>query len=261
MCAAVPKTYAKLVHANTGWWGAFPVCLRLRVGDCVSMDSEGRLVYVENILDRPGWRKELSTQPVPFSGAQSYQAGASTRRAAGAGAKADVAGVAAVSAALEVTFSHAAGYLLGFTGAKGHRFRDVGRVRQWVLNSARSGNWEKDYAVITEVLETTATTALISEQKNTSVTLELKGSVSPVITGPINLADPAVHLTSTTWSGNGSTSECQDATPLYHCVRIKRKWYGPMYASLESTSDDTHPDVFIDDPYAEDDDSDGDEDV
>lgn len=250
--------YSRLVHEVTTWWGTYPVPLQLCVGDYVQMDNEGRIKYLGSVLDWPDWRKGLPVEPFLYKGEDRFWRHVTTKRAADAGAGVKIVGVGA-DASLTITFSEESGFLLNLAGTTGSRFKSVDTARRWILGAAKAGKWEKKAALITEVIRAERTTALIAEERGTSFRLQATASL-PLDVTAINLADPALHVEYFKERGSGYSTPPTEATPLYHCARIRRRWYGPRYAELQTNTDPNLEDVFVDDPFIGDNDRTGDDD-
>ena len=247
--------YPRLVHDTSTWWGTYPVPQQLRVGDYVQMGKDGQIRYLGSVLDWHGWRDGLPVEPFPYEGKDSYWAHVTTKRAADAGAGIETAGVGA-DTSLGISFSQTAGFLLNLDGTSGLRFKSVDTARRWILGAAKAGQWEKEAALITEVIRAKRTTALIAEERGTSFRVQATASL-PLDVAAINLANPALHAHYFKISGSGYSTPPIEATPLYHCARIRRRWYGARYAELQAITDPNLEDVFIDDPFIEGDDHTG----
>src|SRR4051794_36731622 len=252
MTMDVPRRYSKLVHDRIGWWATFPVGLPLEVGDFVQMGDNGDIKYLGSVLDWAGWKDGLPVEGFRYQGKDSIRAHASMSRTTHASAGVEVlAGVAEAQGALQIDFAKAAGFVLDFQGAEGRRFKAVITAANWILDTAKNGQWQKDWVLVTEVIGTSSTTALISEEAATSATLSAN-VVLPGDLAAVNLADPALQLRHAAWSGSGMMSVCEAATPLYHCVRIRRKWwFGPPKPDLLGKGNDSGV-AMTDDPYDED---------
>lgn len=198
--------------------------------------------------------KKLPVEAFLYKGQDRFWQHVTTKRAADAGAGVKVVGVGA-DASLTITFSEEAGFLLNLDGTTGSRFESPDTARRWILGAANAGKWEKKAALITEVIRAERTTVLIAEQRGTSFRLQATASL-PLDVTAINLADPALHIEYFKESGSGYSTPPIEATPLYHCARIRRRWYGPRYAELQTIKDPDLEDVFVDDPFIEGDDND-----
>jgi hypothetical protein len=257
MAGGSASRYSRLVHKETTWWGTYPVPLQLRVGDYVQMDKTGKIKYLGSVLNWPEWEKGLPVEPFTYKGQDCFWKHVTTKRAADAGAGVETAGVGA-DASLTIAFSEEAGFLLNLDGTTGSRFKSVDTARRWILGLAKNGQWEKNAALITEVIKAKRTTVLIAEERETSFRLQATASL-PLDVTAINLADPALHVAYFKENGSGYSTPPIEATPLYHCARIRRRWYGPRYAELQTIKDPDLEDIFIDDPFIEGDDHTGDD--
>jgi hypothetical protein len=254
MADGLASRYSRLVHQTSGWWGTFPVPQQLRVGDYVQMSEDGEIRYLGSVLNRPEWREGLPTEAFAYKTAERFSAHATTTRGGGGGAGVKAAGVGA-DASLTITFTEKAGFILNIDGTSGSRFRSPDTACSWILGAAKAGEWQEEAALITEVIRAERTTALVAEESGTSFRLETSASV-PLDLTVVNLANPALHVDYSRESGSGYSMAQTEATPLYHCARIRRRWYGARYAELQSATDPDLGDVFVDSPFLEGDDDD-----
>lgn len=241
------RVYSRAVHEETAWWGTFPPILPLQVGDYLDFESSGSIVRLGSTYDWPGWRASLPDETVNLDGSETYSYGATRNRVASAGAGASAGGVA-LTAGVQLDFTHEAGFVLDYVGAKWQRYRNVDAAKEWVLGLAKTGQWPADQVLVTEVLVADSATVVASRERASGVKLEV--GVEIPSTAPINLADPELKLTASTTSGAAIVSLCASSTPLYHCVRVSKDWLGRWNARLlAADAPDDLTDAFEEAPF------------
>jgi hypothetical protein len=247
MAEGLAGRYSQLVHDKTGWWGTYPVPLQLRVGDYVQIDRDGRMSYLGTVFDWPGWAAGLLTEPFAYEGDERFWAHATTVAIADGEAGVAFAGGSA-KAAVGVNFSKQSGFVVNLAETSGSRFKSVNTARAWTLGLAKSGHWTKGAVLIVEVIQAASTTALISEESGTRFRLQASASL-PVDVPGMSLTDPKLGLSVSVDSGSGYFTVNARATPLYHCVRIRRRWYGRIYGELQSAGEIDPADAFTEEPF------------
>jgi hypothetical protein len=250
---SAPRTYGKAVHDTTGWWGTFPIDFPMEVGDLVQLDNDGRLIRYGSVLDWPGWREALprETRAVTSQTTYSLHAGKTVAASASAGATSTL-GVGA-EGAIQVSFSKAGGFVIDFVGVNYHRFKDVSVALKWVRGAAKSGEWDNKHVLITEVAEANPATVLMSSKENSSVVLSANASLPKNISS-LNLSDPKFNFSVSTWDEGVYHQVSTRAFPLYHCIRVRRKWwFFGKDAELQGAAPVNLEEMFIDSPFEDDD--------
>jgi hypothetical protein len=246
--AGIGQSYARLVHDETGWWGAYPPQVAVTVGDYLEFGEDGSVTRLGSSFDWPGWREQFPDECVPASGKETHTYGATRHRGAAAGAGA-TAGTVGVDAAVTLAFSREAGFVLDYQGDLLHRYRAIDAPRAHVLALAKNGDWPPERALVTEVVEAESATVVMSKTSSSTVVLSAQATL-PAAVGGLNLADPTLGLTGVTTEGSALISLCERSTPLYHCIRIRRDWLRRYHADLLAAPSTTQlDDAFTDDPF------------
>jgi hypothetical protein len=250
----VAKEYSKLVKDTTGWCGAYPLVIPIKVGDYFQVDADGAPIHLGSIFDRPDWSASLIVDSQAIQGSETYYAGC--RREAGTTASGGVTpptGLGA-EATFSISFGRSAGFVLAYAASTQAHLRDVPKAQQLVVKLAKSGEWEENWFLVTEVIGAQSATVLVATEANAGIDLHANVTLPPGIKA-VGVANPALGWTASSWRGSGYASLCKPATPLYHCVKPRkpflRKWRAELL-DVEPALDA----AFSDDPY-EDEDADG----
>lgn len=244
-----PKTYSSAVHDQSGWWGTFPVEFPLKVGDIIRQNKLGFMTFVTNIKN---WGLIFPIDSEPVSAANSYSSHASRNLVASAEGGATVVTGAGAKVAVKVSFSEAAGFVLDYVSGKYVRIRDVSEAQEAVLGLAKNGQWKSDYALVTELFEASPATVLVSSAQNSSIVLTATASISENLAG-INLADPKLGFSTSSSTEGVYHSVSANSSPLYHCIKVRRNWWGGQVAELQAYASVNMDQAFTDNPFEGDD--------
>ena len=238
--SALPRAYGKAVHEQSGWWGTFPLDYPVEVGDVVQLDEDGRMIGVRSIFDTPGFSMPIVVTPV--EGAAGWSRHAAKSRLAAASAGASTAVGAGATAAVKVSFSEAGGFVLEDVSGEYRRLQDVDVARKWVLGLAKNGDWNNAYVLVTEIVAASPATVLVSSASESSIVLN--GTGLPADLTGVNLADPQFGFAEASFDEGIYKSVSKRSHPLYHCVRIRRRWWGANNAELQGGSAVSADDAF-----------------
>ena len=144
------QTYSKAVYEETGWWGTFPVDIPLEVGDVLEQNQEGRMTRVAKIKT---WGVAFPIDSEPVTAAANWSHHATRTQAATAAGGATAATGVGAEAAIKVSFSEVAGFVLDYVAGKYNRINDVSAAQRAVLGLAKNGQWKPDYVLVTELVE------------------------------------------------------------------------------------------------------------
>jgi hypothetical protein len=245
---SAPQTYSKAVHEETGWWGTFPIELPLKVGDILQQDSDGGMKRITNIQNL-GLTFPTDSESVTAAASRSRHATRSRATTAEGGVTVATGGGA--QAAVKVSFSEVAGFVLDYVAGKYEKLRDVSIAKKTVLGLAKNGQWESNYVLVAELLEASPATVLVSSARNSSIVLSASVDV-PDNLATINLADPKLGFSSSSTVEGVYQSVSAKSFPLYHCIKVRRKWWGGRVAELQGGVTVNMDDAFTDNPFDED---------
>ncbi len=241
----VAAEYNRLVYDLTGWRGAFPLIIPIRVGDYFELRDDGVPVQLGNAFDWPGWSRD-TVDSEAIAGSETYYSGCQRKTGGQAGAGAGVPGGIGVQATLSLSFSSEAGFVLAYDAATRSRIRDLTSVRSSILDRARSGEWQQNWILVVEVIAAESATLAVATEKGSELDLHANAAIPADVIAGVTIAKPSLGWTASSWKGNGYTSLCKPGTPLYHCLKLRKSVFGRWQAEL---LDDNDPaDLFTDDP-------------
>jgi hypothetical protein len=243
-----PHDYSKAVYAETGYWGTFPLDLPIKVGDVVELEDDGKMKRLDSVLDWPGWPAALPIEHDPVNSNTGWSHSATKSVMASAEGGATTAGGIGATAKVKISFSAVGGFVLEFVSGEYRKFRSVISAQNAVLGLYKNGQWQASHALITEILCVAPATVLMSSARNTSVILSAKATLPSGVTA-INLADPQLGFSVTTGNEDVLHTLSREAFPLYHCVRIKKKWWGGKFAELQGVVEQDMDEVFLTSPF------------
>lgn len=242
----VAEEYNRLVYEATGWRGAYPLVIPIRVGDYFEMGAQGIPIQLGNAFNWPGWSQAVPVDHEEINGSETYYAGCQRETTVSAGGGVTVPGGVGAEATLSLSFTHAAGFVLAHDAATRSHVRDVVAVQQSILQSARVGWWQESWILVTEVIEAKSATLAVTTESGSKIELHANAQIPTGIAG-VGIADPTLGWTASSWRGSGYSSICKPGTPLYHCVKVRESVFGRL--SSELLGDEDIAEVFTDDPH------------
>ena len=189
------KDYNKLVFQVTGWRGAYPLIVAMRVGDYYELRRDGVPRYLGNARNWPGWTEDtVPVDSVPVAGSSTYYGGCERRTGPSARAGVGLPGGLGVDATLSLSFTHSAGFVLAHDVGTRSVFRDVDSVRRSILDSARRGWWQANWILVTEVIATEFATLAVATKRRSQIDLHANAAIPADISG-VTIAKPSLGWT------------------------------------------------------------------
>jgi hypothetical protein len=226
------------VHEESGWWGTFPLSLPMQVGDIIQFDPVKGIKRVSSVSNLPSWTVAVRVQSDRVQAGERWSRHASKALAANGQAGVSQAGMAGMHGVVEVSFSAEGGFVLEYVSGSYHKLEDVAAAQKAVFALAKIGEWNSEHALVTEVLEATPATVLVSAAQNSKSELRTTATV-PVDLSGVNLGDPKFGFSRSSAETGVYGAVSQHSYPLFHCIRIRRKWWGGKFAQLQGA--DTPP--------------------
>jgi hypothetical protein len=244
------REYNELVKGATGFCGAYPLEVPIRVGDYYIINDNGVLQKMGNVLDEdPLWKNGVPVDSEPIEGSPTYFAGCKREEAVTGGAGVEVPGGVGVEATVELSFDREAGFALAYEAATRSRMRTIPAVRGALVERVKKGTWEEHWILVTEVISAKSATLTVAATAGSSVDLHANASV-PAGLGGVAIANPELGWTSSSWRGSGYSAVCQSGTPLFHTLQVKKGWFNRI--KVETLGDDDSQDAFVeDDPFGD----------
>lgn len=243
------KKYGKLVMTETGFRGAYPLIVPVKVGDYFELGREGVMVHLGNVFNWPGWAEGVPVDSEDLGGSETYYADCNWTAGAEAGVKATTPFGPDAAASITLSFMSSSGFVLAYGAAKRHRVREIPDVQREIAKLAQQGWWKEEWILVTEVIAAESATLVVSASRGSSLSLHAQVSL-PHQLKDIQVANPKLGWSASSWSGGGFSSLCKPGTPLYHCIGVKKGWLGAF--RTVTLGSDTLGDAFVqDDPFYE----------
>ncbi|WP_306323883.1 MULTISPECIES: hypothetical protein [unclassified Streptomyces] len=214
------EAYRKaLSDVYRGWWFAWPLTERVRVGDVRAL-YRGGSVTAGTLA---GHGMEAKAGPAGAPGDITYDAGGTVAvrfKAAGVAAQ-GFTSVPLTEAGALVEFRDERSALIVYTGLEQSGFQDLAQLAGALVARVWSGGWDPALLVVSDVVSARAGTVLIAEHAGASAELRIEGAVGPE---PLRLVDLAGRAGFSASSRLGLNWTGTDLTPCYRVVRVRRTW-------------------------------------
>lgn len=161
---------------------------------------------------------------------KSFSSGGFTEIKLTAKGAANVSGTINAKATLEINFGSKEAVFFNAAECKFSMIRDKAAIAREVMRRYNADKWERDWAVVTDIVEAGATTIVISGADNASVIFEASGDVQK-----IDLANASIGLNITNQKNVGYVIDAQNGlTPLIGLSKIQSTflWFGDKYKPL-----------------------------
>jgi len=243
----VAAEYSRLVYESTGWRGAYPLVVPIRVGDYFQLRSDGVPIYLGNAFNWPGWKDGVSVDSEAIEGSETFYGGCQRKIGASADAGTQIPGGVGIAGTLSLSFSHEGSFVLAYDAAVRTRMQSLVPVQRAILASASSGWWQEDWILVVEVIATESATLVVATEGGSELELHANATIPTGIAG-VPIAEPSLGWTASSWRGGGYCSICRTGTPLYHCLKLRRRRFGNNWeAQLLDEYDPTE--LFTGDPF------------
>jgi hypothetical protein len=97
------------------------------------------------------------------------------------------------------------------------------------------------------VIAAESATLAVATERNSELELHANATIPTGIAG-VAIAKPSLGWTASSWKGSGYCSVCQPGTPLYHCLKLRKKRFGDAWRA-ELLDENNPADLFTGDPF------------
>lgn len=253
--ASAGQQYCRELVRNLRYNAAWPPGIRVVLGDIGVIDDDVFMPLTS--LGQFGTRLELS--PAGNDMAFDYASAGSVEvgfKLAGA-ANPLLPNIPVDQAGLGISFTRENAMVFRAEGGVQQRFADETRLKAEIRSLMRAGLWDRDWHVVTDVVNARATAALVSRASEASVEVSVSADVS---VGGLELltADAGARIVASR-SMQIAIIATNGLTPLFRAKRVKKRWFSPRIDLRSAFSDDFEraadddDDLFEDTPvYADD---------
>jgi hypothetical protein len=251
----VPKfvrEYANLVKDTTGLYGTYPPDTKLKVGQYFKMDGDGALTHIGDASNVTNWPTNVSVTTENHTGTYSYNRGLMSKKRgeAAAGLSTPAGGL---HATIDLSFDTAGGFVLDYVAEAVDRYAELQPIMTALVALSKNGKWKSSWILITEVRQAASASIVVAGEKSQKFRLRGAATMPVDITG-VNLTDPKLGLSGSSYEGAGFACVATKATPLYRCLRIRRDWLLRKHAELAGAAGEVFKEAIAEDPFTDEDD-------
>lgn len=228
--SAIVEVYTSAVHENlkplfANWEPGRP----LELGDYGSRVGEV-FIHIGNIKDLGiafDVREDPTTDQKYFSSEGSTEIKLNTKGAATA------SNALNAKATLEINFSSKEAVFFNAAECRFSMIKDKAAIGKEVMKLYKAGDWDRSWAVVTDIVSAGATTIAVSGADKASITFEASVDVEK-----INLADAKIGLNVASQNNVGYVVDAKNGLiPLMGLSQIQSTflWFGGKYKPLSAT--------------------------
>jgi hypothetical protein len=225
--SSIAEIYTETVYDNlkplyANWEPGRPI----ELGDFGVM-RDRTFIYLGNIRDLG---IKISERSDPASDNKFFASEGTTEVKFHAKGSVPVGGVVNVKAALEVSFSSKEAVFFNAAGCNYTMITDKVSLGRAVMDRYKENKWEREWAVVTDLVKAGATTVAVSGGSTASIVFEATGDVER-----INLADASVGLTIKTANNIGYQVVAENGlSPLFGLCQIQSAflWWDKKFKPL-----------------------------
>ena len=134
-------------------------------------------------------------------------------------------------AGVVIEFNSGDAVLFKLKGYHTHQIMNLGEIQEAVVAKYKAKKWDKEYVLITEVIEADGATILIS--KNSGAKIELSANASAG-GKELNIADASLGWEMKSERSMATKVIAQSSiTPLYLAMSIRSSWFGPTQLEVK----------------------------
>ena len=232
--SGIAKIYTDVVHQNlnplyANWEPGRPV----ELGD-LGLLRDHTFVYLGNIRDHG---IKISERADPASDQKFFASEGAAEVQFHAKGSVPLNGIVTAKAALEVNFSGKEAVFFNAAGCNYTMIADKVRLGREVMDRYKAKQWQREWAVVTDLVKAGNTTLAVSGGNAASIVFEATGDVER-----INLADASAGLTIRTAKNIGYQVVAENGLiPLFGLCKIQGLflWWDPNFKPLSRALADT----------------------
>lgn len=122
-----------------------------------------------------------------------------------------------------IEFKHENGFIFKAKDSRKSIISNLGAVKEEVLRRFHEGNWDKNWVIISELIEVKSATILLSGQAGSKVELKAQGDLN---VSTMDIADASLNLKLESGQTLAATILGQERiTPLYRVIGVKQPFF------------------------------------
>lgn len=224
------KFYLQHMAAKSGYRATWDPGKSLKIGYVGKLDGNG-IFNVFGTLQKYGIPVEVDSGN---KGNLDYTSSDSVSISIKAAGTAPVAGsvLTDAEAGFSIAFKGEKSIVFQTSGNKTHQLINLAEIQELVLEKYANDNWDKEWLIVTELIESDAATIIIAN--SSSASLDLKASAA-VGTAGLKLTDASLGLSVAKETGSTLKYIAEGGlTPLYRLMGIRSPLFGKVELGVKS---------------------------
>ncbi|RYF94890.1 MAG: hypothetical protein EOO02_23440 [Chitinophagaceae bacterium] len=229
------RFYLKHMHDKTGYRATWDPVSSLQIGQIGKLENDGSFTVYSSLQNKG---IPIATDQGPAKGGMDYTSEKGVKVSFKAAGKAPLAGsqLAEAEAGFNVEFSSDQGVVFKTAGHKNTRLTNVGDIEKAVLDLLDKDEWDKDWLIITEIVQADSSTVIISTSNEGSMDLKASGNVGG---DNLKITDASLGLTVSNKSGsNLNYIATENVTPLYKVMGLRHPLFQKWKLQGKSVAED-----------------------
>lgn len=235
------KFYLQHMNDKTGYRATWDPGRPLKIGQIGKLD-QNNVFNVFSSLEKEGIPIEVMSDPSAI--AMDYTSHENINITAKLSGSAPIAGsvLSDVDAGFNFEFKSDKSIVFQTSGHKTHQITNLAEIENHILEKFDNGNWDRDWLIITQLVEADTATIIISNSSNGSLDLKAKASVAA---GDLKLTDASLGLTVAKEKGSTLKYIAQSGlTPLYRLMGIRHPLFGKAHLATRTDREEVQKEEF-----------------
>jgi hypothetical protein len=235
------KFYLRDMNNKTGFRATWDPGKPLKIGLIGKLDQTG-IFTVFTSLEKEGIPIEVFTdtskQDMDFTSSDSVTISV---KLAGSAPLAGSA-LSDLEAGFSFDFKSDKSVVFQTVGNKTHQLTNLGQIEDLILDKFHNDNWDKDWLIVTQLIESEAGTILISNSSNGKLELKAKADAG---TQNLKLTDVSLGLTVAREQGSTIKVIAQEGlTPLYRVMGLRHPLFGSIHLDTRANDEEMAKEEF-----------------
>jgi len=235
------KFYLAHMSAKTGYRAAWDPSRPHVIGQIGKLDQSGVFNVFSN-LEKEGIPVETLADPSTME--MDYTSHDSVSISVKLSGKAPQAGsvLTDAEAGFSFEFKNERSIVFQTSGHRTHQLTNLAEIERLIIQKFKDGNWDKNWLIITQLVEANTATIIISNSSNSSLELSAKASAG---TTDLKLTDASLGLTVAREKGSTLKYITQNGlTPLYRVMGIRHPLFGKPQLSTKGDKEEQQKESF-----------------
>ena len=217
------KQYLKEINSQFNYRANWEPNKPLQIGD-IGILEKG-IFSLRSSLEKEGIAMQVRTEENTGSLKYTSSGSVSIQTKLAGQATLPQSGLGQGDAGFAIQFNKEKAIVFEIQGYKTHLVENVGDIEKEVLQRFMTNQWNKNWLIITELVQADSATILISNNRDSSVDIKVNADVQPGAN--LSIADASLGLNIVSRKGISTEILAREGiTPLYVVSGIKKKLFG-----------------------------------